>query len=501
MKGENLLYEYLYQSILNQIYISELQIGDKLPSQQEICRQYNVGITTVRRVFRMLQQDGVISCSARSRAVVLYTAEDREAAMILAQKKNMILDSFRSLAPILPTLQARGLMLTENLELLQKKVDSLNESMSHQKILQQVSDLFLDLLKPLNNPVLCDFQTDITHCTYVPQLSFLSLESRYDLTLKKIKCQYLQVLNAASSCQAELTEDLLKQLYYESWNRAEKILKLLKKQSQGRRSDRVFAWVAVKNRAHLYAVIARRLYRRILSGEFDGQPYIPSVPELMREYSVSQATALSAVGLLNDIGIVQTYDKKGTIINSGEPVLQPLRLEPQIIKENLCYFLDALQILALCIKNVTYSIFINLKPKALHALAFDWRARREQLLNNQLFSEILDQLRLHAPYQTLSIVFEQLDDLLLWGCYLLRGRSLQPVQPMIEHHFEQLLKALEKADVQQLAEEIEDLFVNGYDISRNYALEHGIEPALLPSVLSAPQSEKKHRFTNEKNWL
>lgn len=491
MKGENLLYEYLYQSILNQIYIGELQSGEKLPSQQEICRQYNVGITTVRRVFRMLQQDGLISCSARSRAAVLYNAENREAAMILAQKKNMILDSYRSLAPILPTLQARGLMQTENLELLQKKVDSLNESMSHQKIVQRVSDLFLDLLKPLNNPVLCDFQTDMMHCTYVPQFSFLALEPRYVLSLTKIKRQYQQILDAASAHQLELTEDLLKQLYYESLNRSEKILKLLKKQSQGQRSERVFIWVAVKNRAHLYAVIARRLYRRIQSGEFESQPYIPSVPELMKEYSVSQVTALSAVALLNDIGVVRTLDKKGTIVNPGESVWQPLRLEPQIIKENLCYFLDALQILAVCIKNVTYSILIDLKPEVLRALAADWRVRKGQLMNGQLFSDILEQLRLHAPYQTLSVVFEQLDDLLLWGYYLLRGRSLQPVQPMIEHHFEQLLKALEKADVQQLAEDIEDLFVNGYNISRNYALEYGIEPALLPSELSAPQSEKK----------
>ena len=67
MKAETHLYEMVYQSMLTQFYNGTLRCGHSLPSQQELCRQYNIGITTIRKVMRMLEENGFIRKKQRWR--------------------------------------------------------------------------------------------------------------------------------------------------------------------------------------------------------------------------------------------------------------------------------------------------------------------------------------------------------------------------------------------------------------------------------------------------
>lgn len=62
MIKERSRYHFVYQAILAQIEQGQLAPGDSLPTAQQLCRQYGVGITTIRRVLRMLETSQVISC-------------------------------------------------------------------------------------------------------------------------------------------------------------------------------------------------------------------------------------------------------------------------------------------------------------------------------------------------------------------------------------------------------------------------------------------------------
>ena len=53
MIKERSRYHFVYQSILTQIEQGELSPGDSLPTARQLCQQYGVGITTIRRVLRM----------------------------------------------------------------------------------------------------------------------------------------------------------------------------------------------------------------------------------------------------------------------------------------------------------------------------------------------------------------------------------------------------------------------------------------------------------------
>lgn len=74
MIKERSRYHFVYQSILTQIEQGELSPGDSLPTARQLCQQYGVGITTIRRVLRMLQASQAISCVQGRPALVVGTA-------------------------------------------------------------------------------------------------------------------------------------------------------------------------------------------------------------------------------------------------------------------------------------------------------------------------------------------------------------------------------------------------------------------------------------------
>ena len=71
MRQAKNLYQYLYNSLASQIECGYLQPGQMLPSQPRLCEQYNVGITTVRKVVQMLAQDGYVRQTAGKPAQVI----------------------------------------------------------------------------------------------------------------------------------------------------------------------------------------------------------------------------------------------------------------------------------------------------------------------------------------------------------------------------------------------------------------------------------------------
>lgn len=64
----------------------------------------------------------------------------------------------------------------------------------------------------------------------------------------------------------------------------------------------------------VYEVVARRIERRIKSGEFGYHMPLPSEPALADWYGVSRTTVRSAVRLLTEQGMVEVRSGKGTYV-------------------------------------------------------------------------------------------------------------------------------------------------------------------------------------------
>jgi GntR family transcriptional regulator len=69
-----LRYRSLYEAVRKEITAGLLQVGDKLPTEDELCTRYEVSRHTVRSALRDLAEDGLIASRQGSRSVVLKQA-------------------------------------------------------------------------------------------------------------------------------------------------------------------------------------------------------------------------------------------------------------------------------------------------------------------------------------------------------------------------------------------------------------------------------------------
>ena len=59
-RGNQSIYEYLYQSIRRDILEGKLQQGEKLPSKRSLASHLNVGVITVANAYEQLLTEGYI---------------------------------------------------------------------------------------------------------------------------------------------------------------------------------------------------------------------------------------------------------------------------------------------------------------------------------------------------------------------------------------------------------------------------------------------------------
>lgn len=74
MKDKTTLFEYLYENLKEQIVSGRIKCGESLPSMNSVSEQYNIGIRTVKDVFRALSREGYIIRQRRERLRLLSTA-------------------------------------------------------------------------------------------------------------------------------------------------------------------------------------------------------------------------------------------------------------------------------------------------------------------------------------------------------------------------------------------------------------------------------------------
>lgn len=480
------LYDYLYQSVLTQLACGALRQGDRLPSQTELCRQYNVGITTVRRVYRMLQAEGVIDCEARTKAVIRCDLTNAEITRMIQNRKLYILDIYRSLAPLYPFLQAQGAFRIKELEPLRNLLRQSVQAEEQRGRLHCYSQLLETLFSPFNNQLLKDWHQEVSHVTYVPLYATLQLDPRVALPLEEFQQLFNELLEAMANSEISACEARLRQIYDKGWMRAEKILDALAPESEGQRKVPAYSWAALASRTPKYTAIACSLLERIRAGEFDDQRYIPSIPQLMQEYSASLATIRSAVAVLNDIGVIRTAAKKGSVIVSPSDFsLAPMKLDKAIVEENIVTFLDALQLLTLCWTPLVRVLF----PKWTSAFRQALAERLEALPSSAgiLAGELLRQLREGALYAGQRQFLTQLEDLLLWGHYLKRLPNLKLPDALLPERLcddqRRIVQALKESEEAIFITLTQRLFDEAYAIARDLARQTEAEISRFPAAL------------------
>ena len=422
MNQSQQLYQYLYQTLTTQILNGTFIYGQEFPSQREICQQYNAGITTVRKVMKLLAEEGYIRTAQGQPSVVAYHTSKEDRAEYLAQSREEIADAYKGLGLLMPILYREGAKRCNesDLCLLDKITNNISEQMELPDHYQMANAFCTALLRPLKNQLIIDLELDSEHYLHVPYISFPGLDNPFATTVERTKTWFNK---AVSQIEQKLFDDFYagtSRLYCDSGERVDNYLYALSKYTDSNTTKNEYIrWFRIKGHSELYARLAMTIVRRIVAGEFDNDQYLPSIPKLMEEYGITKNTARRALSLLNSLGIAQTIDKKGSVITpeGGASVKSELNLAEPVIQERLSFFLEALQIAALTARSCAASItFI---PDNLgHSMENRLRAVPDNRITPLAFQLLMNAFIQLLPHQSLKNIFRQLDDLLIWGHYL-----------------------------------------------------------------------------------
>lgn len=467
MRKNRNLYEYLYQSLVSRVLNGALLPGQAFPSQREICLQYNVGITTVRKVMKMLKNEGYIHTAQGRPAVVAYRASTDACIASLVQRRDEIADAYNGLCHLMPALYREGAKRCNDPELrkLRKIVDGVLPEMELGDLYRQANAFFTMLLSTLNNRLIMDLELDSENYLHVPYIPLPGLKNPFDLTAERLRAWLERAMKQIHQRQFESLHDSIKAFYRESAKRVDDYLCALSRHvSTQVQTKSEIRWFHTRERSDLYVWLAMTIIRRVIGGEFDNQKYISSISKLMEEYAVTKDTASRAVDLLNLLGFVRTIDKKGTVILLNEIPEEKggVNLMEPVIQERLSAFLDAFQIISLTAYDCAASF--PTVPESLPLLFEEkLRAVRGKRLSPVSFQLLMNCFIELMPYHSLKNIFKQLDEVLLWGHYLqFANHSFYPNPGNTTAAMSAVISAMKSQDATGLADAFDFAFSNIY---------------------------------------
>lgn len=489
MREDNIRYESMYRTLRMQIYSGVIRRGACLPAQQALCRQFHVGITTVRRVIRMLEADGLITCASGSRARVCADRDDAACAAALLQRADSIKDILAGLACIMPALYAHSALCGADFSGMADRIGQIRPDMHPADVYRLGTACFSTLLVPFQNAVLLDLQSDLAQYAHIPDLPFTGLADPFAVPTQEARDFLSRLHDRLVHRQTEALAGQLRGMYAWMDRQADAYFAGLRQQYPCGAAALPYQWFAAKGRAHLYTLVARSLYRRLDAGEFAGRTYLPSVPEIMQTYTVSKSTASAAVALLSDIGMVRTIDKKGIVpLAGGEKA--PLRLAWGVIAEHLVLFLDALQILALCAEPMARAACGAMPRAQKQALSAAWAREADTASGTRVILLLLDFLERYVPQDCLKCILSQFDNLLIWGHYLTRVGEISEeflvLEAEIRAQFQSLCVTWQSGDDPACARMIALIFHKMFYIAREHLAR--CETVSLPLPAPLPQS-------------
>lgn len=461
------LYDYLYQSLASQIKCGTFRFDQTLPPQQEICNQYNVGITTVRKVMKMLDQDGYIRTSLGQTAVVCFQASTQTYINNLVRRRDGIKDAYQGLGLLMPVLYQEGAKQCGEQELqhLHRIIDNITDQLTLSELYQQANAFFTVILRPFQNQLVMDLELDSENYLHIPYISIPNVDAPFSLTATKLK-QWLQ--NAATQIAKKEFDAFFYSILQFYHNTSQKIDEYLYSISfyaeEVTPIENELKWFRIKEHSELYARLAMTIMRQIASGEFDNQKYLPSIPKLMELYGVTKNTASRAITLLNLLGAAKTIDKKGTIITNekNEKKVSCVNFKDPLIQQKLLLCLNALEIMALTVRNCATTFT---------AISEDWISNMEKKLCSvpvdrisPLSVQLLMNCSIHlAPCHSLQNIYKQLNELMIWGYYLQSlDEALYPDSNQVESVMKEVIAAFHAENTEHLPLALEKAFMQIY---------------------------------------
>ena len=421
MIKERSQYHFVYHSILTQIEQGELSPGDSLPTARQLCQQYSVGITTIRRVLRMLESDHAISCVQGRPALVVGPPEghtSRSDDRFWAERGATLLDLCVCVYHLYPGLVLEG---AARWRMREGPVLALAKDM--ERIVNPVSEVFwmwnvVDrLLATLENPILDGLSVTLRHWASLLSMA-LTDYSCPDADIDMLHSVFYAVGQCLDRGETSKAAQLIKQFYRLNYDM---LKRRLPRMTDGLALEPsiTFTWSGNSGRLHLYMELALKLIDLMADGRMQDGDFLPPLAQLAEEHHVSEITARKALAFLNELGIVHTINGKGTQVTFAACRQMAPPFGNSAVREGVMNHLYTLQILALTCPDI-FAQAVEASPAGARAVA-------AQLLKDRVFMENdarpvlwwFSFIQQYTVSPSLRTIYKQLAHMLQWGHLLL----------------------------------------------------------------------------------
>lgn len=476
MQRKVTLFEYLYQSLRDEIISGRIPCGSPLPSITRLCELYHVGSRTVRDVLARLKQEGYIKTEERRPMIVIYQPKQEDqaaAAYYILTHRQSILDAYASMTQLMPRILSFSLQTISSYSLEYWK-KALKSALSKNTEIRWKSNIkfFYALLDETHNLFFRDLFSSLE--LYARPMFFFQ-EKQFSKLIQE-HCTFQNAMwfqEPMLNGQIEESYCRLTQMYTSVYKAVQQqMVNLATQYPQIKQENHHFTWQSDRGRDHLHVQITRDLINHIGTGSLPTGTLLPPEAKLAHHYHVSIATIRKALASLNELGYAKTQNVKGTTIcmQDDETAIRCLARKPY--RQDALRYLSGLQLMILVIKPAACSAFSQISPSTVIQLRIDLQNRFRIPLD--LLTEVVI---LHVKEEALKTILCELSRILCWGYYY----SLYPGE---QHAFNALncksMKAvqfLENEEKEAFARQMCLCYVHILEVIRSHMIQYKLPEA------------------------
>lgn len=224
----------------------------------------------VRKVMKLLAEEGYIRTSQELPSVVTYRTSQEAHAGLLVQNREEIADTYKRLGLLMPVLYRESAKRCNESDLcsLHKILNPILEQMELPDHYQLANSFFTALLRPLKNLLIIDLALDSEIFLHVPHIPYPDIDNPFATTVERTLTWFSKAIYQIEHKQFDDLGAGASKLYCESKVRVNNYLYVLSKYTGNTsKKNRDIRWFGIKGHSELYARLAMTFVRRIIAGE------------------------------------------------------------------------------------------------------------------------------------------------------------------------------------------------------------------------------------------
>lgn len=432
MEKDNGLYELICEYYESRIRFGIFRYGDQISSVSQICASFRLGRNTVLAALKKLEEKGYIVTEERKVARVAYRAGEevfrKNAADYFLPRREGILDFHRARMQLFRPMWEAGL---KNLGQGDEPHTGGRQSLLRSDTIPPSAKNFVDILRTFHNDLLLNL--------YWQSLRYINFF--YRPRIGDQTCAEARELPVQG-----VMEEQWQSLEYSYQKIQGEVLNFIDSYSKEHHLENIrqipFRWTIYRRRPQVRYTLASIMIREILWGHFPVGSYLPSLPNLAKQYQVSESTVRRALDVLHAMGVTRPEMGIGTRV-CLEPADSGI-LEKSEIRENLRLHGEALQILALTVRSVTRFTVESLTPQKREELLEEIKKLERKTSGILCVDVLLSFISRECPSGMIRECYGKLRELIAWG-YLVS--AVWMVSGQLDSDFQDIITQLE-ADLQ-----------------------------------------------------